>query len=129
MPKDTPTEKCTGCGVSIGVDHTENCDHARCAATGAQRWCCDYAWYYDEHDNAYKNEHHDCGEDIYDGYYPGVLACQKYDLWCYWGPDYGERGWVVCDKDHPGAREDLNTLYSKYEWSPTQKTWVPYVER
>ena len=38
------------------------------------------------------------------------LYCEEHNLYCYWGPSYGEEKlWVKCDVNHPGAIHDLNT--------------------
>jgi hypothetical protein len=36
----------------------------------------------------------------------GWWVCVRKGWYCYW--DEGTNGWVRCDKDHPGARPDLN---------------------
>lgn len=64
-----------------------------------------------------------CGEDIWTGEWPGVDDCERLDLWCYWGPDYGERGWVECTADHPGATADLNALMVQCYWNPERLRW------
>jgi hypothetical protein len=35
----------------------------------------------------------------------GWWVCVRKGWYCYWDDRYG---WVPCDKDHPGARPDLN---------------------
>lgn len=68
-----------------------------------------------------------CGQDIWTGQWPGNDDAAALGLWCYWGPDYGESGWVECDDrpEHPGARPDLNRLRPPYaRWDPTTGHWV-----
>jgi hypothetical protein len=60
----------------------------------------------------------------YDGIWPGTRECLEYGFYCYWGPDYGKRGWVRCDKDHGGARADLNRLYTECVWSVSKQKMV-----
>lgn len=34
------------------------------------------------------------------------------------------KGWVPCNKEEPGARPDLNTLFSVAKWDRSQKRWI-----
>lgn len=54
------------------------------------------------------------------GVWPGVLECREFDFWCYWEEG---RGWVDCDKDHPGARENLNRL-CECRWDVNRQRFV-----
>jgi hypothetical protein len=70
------------------------------------------------------------------GEWPGAVECREYDLWCRWVeiPEghvcasgtacLGLHGWVVCDKSHPGAREDLNRLAMSCDWDPKARRYV-----
>jgi len=55
---------CPDCGVAPGAHHTDNCDVARCLATGLQRLGC--------------SESHDCGLDIWTGRWPGEEECEEF---------------------------------------------------
>jgi hypothetical protein len=99
-------EQCPDCGVHVGEIHDWNCDVGRCMICGGQRLSCDCP----ETDESL---------DTWTGYWPGTLECQEYGFWCYWN-----NGWYICDKDHPEAREDLNTLYEKTSWNPKLKRRV-----
>jgi len=99
-------KNCPGCGVSIGVFHTDNCDVARCALTGHQRWG-------DSHTD------YDCNTVWY-GIWPGIAECHEYDLWNKWT----DKGWEICSRDDPEAREDLNTLAMYGVWSIAQQKMV-----
>lgn len=132
---------CNDCGAKIGEPHGDGCDVARCLWTGGQRLqcagdlaaeCCRVLREADRDDLADDLAHylslddpdHDCGEDIWTGEWPGDADAAAAGLWCYWGPDYGERGWVECDAAHPGARPDLNRLVTDSRWDRDEKRWV-----
>jgi hypothetical protein len=112
MPPSERKQRCPDCAVEIGEGHLYDCDVARCLFDGSQRLIC-RMWGTD----------HDCGQDVWTGYWPGILECQKFGFWCYWGPTYGESGFVRCDKDHPDAMEDLNRLLIACDWNPTTQQW------
>lgn len=57
---------------------------------------------------------------IWHGEWPGVMECQEYGLYARMVPGLG---WQPCDKDDPGATEDLNTLYSTGTWDVTEQKW------
>ena len=121
---------CGGCGAKPGELHDDGCDVERCALCGHQQMCCDCVYELngmdvgnleDEHPEIYETG---ATEEMYSkldaaiekaggrlpwtGEWPGAAECREYGFWCYWGPDYGRSGWVPCDKDHAGARADLN---------------------
>jgi len=88
------------CGSRIGQVHNEYCNVARCMECASigninrqAAWC-----------------EHDWQPDVWTGFWPGTLEAIEQDVWCYWGPDFGETGWVECTKNHPGARPDLNRV-------------------
>jgi hypothetical protein len=68
------------------------------------------------------------------GEFPGCMECREFDLWCRWveAPENhvcGQRcqvkhGWVICDKSHPDAREDLNRLGDVARWDKTKRRFV-----
>ena len=78
----------------------------------------------DEHSEHWEKILEDQGKLPWTGEWPGNSECREFDLWCFWGPDYGEHGWVECDKDHPGAKEDLNRLATFCKWDKNQKKYV-----
>lgn len=120
---------CHDCAARPGQPHDTNCDTARCLVTGMQRLQCYSDDVYVGPENAHEYEGYamdhsgSCGEDIWTGEWPGVEDCRRLDLWCYWGPDYGQRGWVKCCADHPGATEDLNALVIQCDWDPVALQW------
>lgn len=144
MPPELREPKiCGDCGVQPGQPHEDGCDVARCMWDGGQAIQCEGL--FAEHvrvlaeagreDLAKELEYHlsiddrdhDCGQDIWSGLWPGIVECRELDLWCYWGPDFGEEtGWVRCDSEHPGASEDLNRLngWGGFVWSREQRKWT-----
>ncbi len=93
-----PVRDCHDCRAKPGELHMNGCDTEVCAACGGQAISC----------GCPEEEYEKYERLPWEGIWPGTLACMEYDLWCYWGPDHGKSGWVECDKDHPGARSDLN---------------------
>ncbi|MBW4717355.1 hypothetical protein KZQ38_09260 [Saccharothrix sp. SC076] len=92
-----PQERCPDCGVAVGEAHEYDeydggCDIARCLATGHQRLMCDLD--------------HDCGQDIWTGWWPGHTDCERL-------------GWMLA----PGF-PDLNRLYTQAVWDSERHTWV-----
>lgn len=75
------------------------------------------------------------------GEFPGCMECREFDLWCRWvevpmghvcprpsrpyrNECEGVHGWVVCDKHHPGARENLNRLMEIARWDKDKRRFV-----
>lgn len=86
-------ERCPDCGIDIGAPHQDGCDVARCTECGWQRISC-------------RHGYSDLGWGaIWTGIWPGILECQEFGFWSYWGPPF-----IKCTKDHPDATEDLNEL-------------------
>lgn len=57
---------CWGCGAAPHTPHGEGCDHAVCAATGRQYWCCEGE--YHEHAGRGYGEHEGaCQAVVWDG--------------------------------------------------------------
>lgn len=108
-------DPCGDCGVIVGFAHREGCDVARCLWTGRQRISCDE--FMDGNFNRVKGRH-DCGNEVWTGEWPGDADARRFGWFSYWGPDYGEQGWVRCGPDHPGAGPDLNRLHN-----PTEARW------
>ena len=108
--------KCGDCGVKPGKPHKPGCDVERCPKCGGQLISCD-CFRITGKMNEDGEEYFDIVEfskyepEIWTGimYEKEKLYCEKHNLYCYWGPDFGEKGWVRCDINHPGAIHDLNT--------------------
>ncbi len=88
-------ESCPDCGAKVGQIHDRNCDVQRCTVHRNQRMVCDCVGHDDE-------------LAAWTGYWPGEIEAASLGWFTYWGPDFGEQGWVRCDSTHPGARPDLN---------------------
>lgn len=63
--RDSP---CHDCGVDIGMAHKDGCDIAVCHNTGIQMLQCTCG---------------DCPDDLWTGFWPGVLTAHKMGLVCY----------------------------------------------
>lgn len=94
--------ECPGCGPSIGHQHDDWCDVERCPDCGGQLLSCG------------------CDGDFlhprlkWTGTWPGVKECQEFGWYCKMS---NGAGWVPCDRDEPGATEDLNRLYTDAVWN------------
>ena len=78
------------------------------------------------------------GRLLWTGEFPGSVECREYDLWSRWiempkdhvcprpyrGECSGVHGWVVCNKDHPDAGEDLNRLAEIADWDKERRRYV-----
>ena len=51
------------------------------------------------------DDHPDASSDTWTGEWPGYAECRKLGLYSYFKPL-----WTPCDKNHPGAGEDLATF-------------------
>jgi len=60
------------------------------------------------------------GRIAWTGEWPGLRECRDNGLWCRWVD--GAR--KPCDKDDPGASEDLNRLSVACRWDPDEKKFV-----
>ena len=89
-----PTFVCWDCGARIGDPHLDGCDVARCLATGDQRLACD-------------DDGHDCGDQMFDGYWPGELDCYRLG---------------IIDGD---GKPDLNRLHRETVWNPEHQRREP----
>jgi hypothetical protein len=101
--------RCADCAVEPGQPHLEGCDVARCVWTGHQRLSCCSG--------------HDCGTDYWTGDWPGDAECREFGWWVQDRCAEG-LGWVPCDKDAPGATEDLNRLHRDAVWDVASRRWV-----
>lgn len=104
-----PVQPCPACSALFAAEHETGCDWAQCMITGAQRIQCDC----DE----------GCGEDIWTGEDYATTAARRYGWFCYFGPDYGEAGWVPTNEHDPRARPDLNRVGIECYWDATAQTW------
>ena len=137
---------CGDCGAKPGELHQQGCDVERCAMCGAQQIGCECIYTVNGLDAGDLEETH---REIYEkgptkemyekfdaaiqalggrlpwtGEWPGDAECREFGFWCFWGPDYGQTGWVPCDPTHPGATEDLNKLAFKSTWDVKQRRYV-----
>lgn len=94
-------EDCHDCGVSIGGEHGDMCDVARCLHTGLQRLSCGG----EDADGV-----HDCGAAVHDGHWPGERECAEY-------------GWYLHFGDH--IMPDVNRLIYDGVWDRERGRWVP----
>lgn len=102
------SEVCPDCSVTPGDQHLDNCDVSRCTECGNQRISC----------GCRKGRY-----DIWTGEWPGVAECREYGWYAVLNP-FGA-GWVECEKDFPGARENLNRLHAgNCKWNKNLQKWV-----
>lgn len=90
---------CPDCGVNPGEYHKNYCDVERCPDCGGQYISCGCE---DEPKKRFK----------WSGVWPGVSECIEFG----WYAKFSGQGWVRCSKDDPGARADLNRLYTDAAW-------------
>lgn len=98
---------CQDCGAQLGEPHEDGCDTARCLCTGAQRLGCE------------NNDGHDCGQDVWDGVWPGTEAAVGFGWYCYF-----DHGWHTCGPEHPKAVPDLNRVLLECAWDRHGRRWV-----
>jgi len=142
----TESRDCRDCGAKPGDMHVPGCDVERCARCGGQQIGCECVYEVngldtddleEAHPEIYENGPTEAMYEKFDaaivalggrlpwtGEWPGDAECRELGFWCYWGPDYGERGWVRCDKDHVGARADLTRLMMECDWDPKARRYV-----
>ena len=104
---------CPDCKAMPGERHQDGCDVERCPKCGGQLISCRHTVLVDN-------------RIPWSGEWPGEMECREFDWWVYWGdaPVHGGP-WIRCERDHPGARADLNRLYmGEAVWSIEQKRWV-----
>lgn len=101
---------CNDCGVKPGELHAQGCDVERCPDCGGQYITCDCV-----------RQSPKWPRIPWSGQWPGVKECREYNLYSKMVPN---KGWIPCDKDDPGASEDLNRLHIDYVWDPRQAKFV-----
>jgi hypothetical protein len=92
LPAAAHSERCRDCDAAVGEAHQPICWTARCLATGLRRVDCPGG--------------HDCGRDLWTGWWPGDLDCERLG----WFDQYGHH--------------DLNRLYTEAVWDPDRCMWV-----
>lgn len=101
--------QCPDCDVMPGEPHRPGCDVERCSWCGGQAISCDC-------------EISGIPHTVWSGEWPGKAECREYGFYCLWVDGVG---WVRCDKDTPGAVEDLNHLVRVCVWDRDKQKWVP----
>lgn len=89
------------CGVAIGEVHLNECQIARCKICGEQAFSC----------LLMGNKH---SSTVFKGEFPGMS--QAIERGWFIRMVEGE-GWVQSIQTDPGARPDLNRLYSELNWN------------
>lgn len=137
------TDKCPDCGVAPGQTHVPGCDVEQCPRCGGQAIGCDCIYKVcgmdpadleEEHPDIYTNGPTGEMEAAWDrewesrripwsGEWPGMDECREFGWYCRENPD-GNPFWVRCEKDEPGAREDLNRLYLEGRWDVDAQRFV-----
>lgn len=104
---------CGGCGTKPGQYHEMGCDVERCPDCGGQMIAC-------QCDSP--REFFEEGERlVWTGRWPGYDEAIEYDLWCRWK---ATGGWTRCDKTHPDAKPDLNTLARITTWDDKKRKYI-----
>lgn len=111
---------CPGCGASIGSQHLEGCDVARCVSTGGQFFVCGGQVHeyrgrsYGEHDGS-------CEPDRWTGLWPGTAEAIEYGWYARFSPG---SGWQQTTADDPEGAPDLNRVAVSCHWDPQQQRYV-----
>lgn len=115
---------CGDCRVQPGERHDQGCDVARCISTGEQ-WIQCPGETHQYHGREYGEHAGICLPDIWTGVWPGEMEAIEFGWYCYFGPDYGEHGWVRVAASNPRARPDLNRINSgECVWSADKQRWL-----
>ncbi len=133
---------CPDCGAEPGELHDPGCDVERCQRCGHQAICCPCIYEVNGINAATLEQTHPkvytdgpteemlekfesaWGEKrlVWTGEWPGVSECREFGLWCRMVSGYP--GWHPCQKDDPGAREDLNRLNEVARWDAELQKYV-----
>ena len=112
---------CHDCSARPGQMHILGCDVERCPDCGHQMISCgcDYErpeWRDDS--NGPLSHGGKYPRIVWTGEWPGYAECQEWNWYAKRNPDGA--GYIPCSQDDPGARLDLNRLYSdpKCRWNP-----------
>lgn len=103
---------CPDCNVKVGEIHQDGCDLERCPSCGGQLLSCSCA---DDEVSKFK-------PIPWEGEFPGLAECRKFGLYCKMVSGTGR---VTCNKNEPGAEEDLNRLYSQCQWNSETQSFEP----
>lgn len=112
LVKDMKRRKCHDCGVELGEYHLEGCDTERCPKCAGQLISCGCFVIYkdlcdfDDEGRWDVEEFEKYEREKWTGimYEEAHLYAEEHDLWVRWGPP-----WIKCDRNHPDAKQDLNT--------------------
>lgn len=103
---------CNDCATDHGQPHDGGCDVARCLWTGRQRLAC-------------SGRGHDCGQDLWDGVWPGTAEAIEYGWYSHLVPGWGR---VKCGPWNHGpgdrASPDLNRVPVDCDWDREKRRWV-----
>jgi hypothetical protein len=103
---------CPDCAVKPGEEHIPGCDVERCPNCGRQAISC----------GCPDEEFEKWPKILWTGEWPGVVECREFGWFAKFTPG---KGWIVCGKDDPEAKEDLNRLLQKAKWSPEEARFIP----
>lgn len=116
--------ECWDCTARVGQKHERGCDAARCLWTGFQRLACSAFGHAVDYVNGVPvavkvEEGHDCGHDVWTGWWPGKLEAAALGLWCRETPPR-----TPCDPDLPDAIPDVNRLLTECRWDRDRRQWL-----
>ena len=132
---------CPDCAVPIGSLHKEGCDIECCPRCGYQQmFVCDCiyevnginpATLEEEHPDIFRDGATDEMMKVWNDLWgsrripwsgdpPAILECRRLGWYAKFIPD---NGWETCNKDDPGAIEDLNRLFREARWNPETQKW------
>jgi hypothetical protein len=103
-------QRCPDCGVLPGKLHEIGCDVEQCPYCGGQLISCDCA-------RAVSAE----TAIPWTGEWPGKTECLEFG---WYAKLVKGHGWVPCDRDEPGATEDLDRLHVEAKWDCDQRRFV-----
>src|SRR5678815_2525340 len=132
---------CHDCGAKPGELHSPGCDTERCPRCGGQLISCDCIYEIcgldvstleEDYPDIYNSGPTEKMYAVWDlswgvrrmpwtGEWPGVAECREYGWYSKFDQ---EKGWLICDKDDPGAQEDLNRLAVFCDWDQERQRYV-----